>query len=123
MKIRPCSKAAAAVLLQPALAGRANPLGIGADEATDGHCFAMFDGNAIGAIVLQNRGRELWIQAAAGRAAVDLCDVIDGITTNCGDFDTVAFMTHRRGLAKKAIDRGYEVAGIDNGRYTMRKFL
>jgi hypothetical protein len=124
MMVRPCSREAAAILLRPALRGKANPLQIDAGEATDGNCFAMDDGyEPLGALVLQERGRELWIQAAAGRATGDLCDLIDAVTKQYGDFDTVAFMTHRRGLSKKAIDRGYEIAALDNGRYTMRKAL
>lgn len=105
---------------------KANPLAtLTMDELRDGMPFAVLNdgGQMVGAYVLRGQGGEVWIQAAAGTAEIDLCDVFDDLIAKHGaGFETVAFRTYRRGLVKKSQDRGYQVAGYSDG-YTMRKKL
>lgn len=85
-----------------------------------GQCFKVMRGNDIvAAYVLEVRGGEVWISAAAGRDGDDLTAAIFGmIDYNAQQFDSIGFKTRRRGLVKKAQRHGYEIAG-----YIMRKKL
>lgn len=88
-------------------------------------CYRVFDddGSAIAAYALKGQGSEIWVQAAAGSAAIDLCDVFDDLIPRHGPgFQSIGFRTYRRGLCKKAGDRGYRVIDETDG-YTMRKTL
>ncbi|WP_228892543.1 hypothetical protein [Pseudoduganella aquatica] len=89
--------------------------------AAQGQCFKVLaaDGSIVGAYILAAEGSEVFVTAAAGRAAFDLSVVLNGlIDSQARQFDTVAFQTQRKGLVKKAIAQGYEIAG-----YIMRKKL
>lgn len=124
IEARECGRGTAAAILLHYLCPKSNPHGFGIDEITAGRCFSvMQNGHAIGAYVLQGHGPEVWIQAAAGSANLDLCDLFDELTRKHGaGFRSIAFKTYRRGLVKKAQERGYVVVSTDDG-YTMRKFL
>lgn len=64
-------------------------------------------------------GRELWIQAAGGKAKIDLTDLGLGAIeaqAKAARFESVGFQTRRKGLVKKAIAHGYEIDG-----YILRK--
>lgn len=71
------------------------------------------------AYALIPEGRELWIQAAGGKAKVDLTHLglgaIEG-QAKAARFESVGFQTRRKGLVKKAQAHGYEIDG-----YILRK--
>lgn len=76
-------------------------------------------GATVGAYVLEVSGAEVWVTAAAGRAAADLCTVLDAATTiQAQAFEAVMFRTARPGLVRKARARGFEVS-----EYIMRKVV
>ncbi len=94
-------------------------------ELMQGLCYLVYADNSqvIGAYVLQGQGTEVWIQAAAGSASIDLCDLFDDLIAKHGaGFETVAFRTYRKGLVKRALQYGYAIASDADG-YTMRKNL
>lgn len=54
----------------------------------------------------------LWVDAAkAEGASVRLTDLLDDLLTESGA-QSIAFMTQRRGLVRRALARGYRVAGF-----------
>ena len=111
--------------LLPVLGRKANPGGRPLSEALDGQCFKVLDGagKIVAAYVLRGQGGEVWIQAAAGRADIDLSDVIDDLIAKHGaGFESIAFRTDRVGCVKKALRRGYRIVSTENG-FTMRKKL
>ncbi len=121
----PCSPSEVIDHLATILDGKANPVGdTSIDELLTGVCFAVRDGaRIVGAYVLRGIGDEVWIQAAAGRAEVDLCDLFDNLIAKHGKgFRSIGFRTFRRGLVRKAMARGYRITSQENG-YTMRKAL
>ena len=125
MRAVECSPQLAASFLASVLS-KANPGGA-MDMATllRGRCFAVLDEqeNAVGAYVLRGQGAEVWVQAAAGRADIDLCDLFDELIAKHGaGFASIGFRTYRRGLARKAVKRGYELVGVEDG-YILRKNL
>lgn len=127
MRAEECSQEQAAQLLRPVLGSKPNPIGsLDMGALVDGRCYWVKNdaGELIGAYVLRGHDREIWIQAAAGCAHVDLCDLFDELIPKHGPgFASIGFKTYRRGLVKKARQRGYVVEHEENGCYTMRKFL
>jgi hypothetical protein len=110
-------------ILAPAVAPKADAVGKYTLEglAGQGQCYKVADeqGVIVAAYILAAEGSEVFVLAAAGCAAFDLCSVLDAlIDSQASQFDTVAFQTRRKGLVKKAKAHGYEVAG-----YIMRKRL
>jgi hypothetical protein len=128
MHAAPCSPIEAARLLAPVLDCKANPFGaMTMDELLTGQRFLVTDesGEPVGAYVLRGQGAEVWIQAAAGSASVDLCDLFDELVIKHGaGFKSIAFRTYRPGLVKKAQQRGYATVNrTDDGAFIMRKKL
>lgn len=121
----PCTPVEIVDHLATILAGKPNPVGsLTMAELLDGKCFAVRDGGRIiGAYVLRGQGGEVWIQAAAGRAGVDLCDLFDDLIAKHGaGFQSIGFKTYRRGLVRKAQARGYRITSQQDG-YTMKKAI
>lgn len=124
-----CTRADARVLLAPILGRRTDSQGqhdLG-DLIERGDPWAIIDGQgrAVGAYLLQDYGAGLlWITAVAGRAAVDMCQVIDTITVHhAADYAELGFRTERPGLVRKACRLGYTVARQDGPAYFLRKKL
>jgi hypothetical protein len=89
-------------------------------------CIKMEDdaGRIVGAYVLHAEGPVLWVRAAAGRASIDLTQVMAALLERQGrEFDEIGFQTQRPGLIKKAQALGYRVTGENNGFTQMRKYL
>jgi hypothetical protein len=121
----PCAPDEAACHLAAILGSNANPFGtLSMGELLNGACFAVRDGGqVIGAYVLRGHGSEVWVQAAAGRAGVDLCDLFDDLIAKHGaGFESIGFRTYRRGLVRKALARGYQITSRENG-FTMKKAM
>jgi hypothetical protein len=121
----PCTPREAAEHLAAILGRQANPFGnLSMRELLNGACFAVRDGGqVIGAYVLRGQGVQVWVQAAAGRAGVDLCDLFDDLIAKHGaGFESIGFKTYRRGLVRKALARGYQITSRENG-YTMKKAI
>jgi hypothetical protein len=79
-----------------------------------GLCFGANVGNhSQMAYVLQLQDGKCWISAAGGRGAVDLTQtMLPAIELQVsGAADSLAFLTGRRGLVKKAQALGYEIRG------------
>lgn len=125
MRAEPCTQQLAESFLGVVLR-KANPRGaLDMGTLLRGRCFVVLDNadNAIGAYVLRGEGAEVWVQAAAGRADIDLCDLFDELIAKHGaGFASIGFRTDRRGLARKAIKRGYELVCETEG-YILRKTL
>lgn len=126
MRVIECTAEEAAPHLGAVFSRKANPHQL-EDMATllqGCRCFLVHDGRNIAATyALKGQGGEVWIQAAAGSARLDLCDLLDDLAQQHGaGFQSIGFRTYRRGLVKKARDRGYHVADDTDG-YTMRKEL
>lgn len=82
------------------------------------------DGASVGGFVLQPFNNALWITAAAGRAGVPLCPVIDATATDrarLGGYVSVCFKTERRGLVAKTRRLGYHLDRKEGRTYYMRK--
>lgn len=99
-------------ILQPSICKKTDPHGRHSldDILSTGTCQKVLnDGVMIAAYVVEGFGTELWITAAAGSANFDLTDIIDIAAEKQGaNFDEIAFTTVRRGLIKKALEKGYE---------------
>lgn len=83
-------------------------------------------GDHLAALVLQPFGAALWITAAAGRAGMPLCPLIDQFATEAarvGGYRAVAFRTERRGLVARARALGYEVERQNEHTYIMKKSI
>jgi len=123
----PCRPEEAKAILAGALTDKTGGAGADLDELTaDAVCMAVRDqgGAIVGAYVLHAEGGTLWIRAAAGRAPVDLCQVMFGAIAHQGRaFDCIGFQTRRAGLVKKAAALGYAVTGHKDGFTVMRKWL
>lgn len=118
---------AAKPILSGILKPKANPLGVtDLDDLLQGcRCYHVEDekGQVVAAYALRGYDREIWVQAAAGRTDADLCDVLNELIPRHGaGFASMAFRTYRRGLRKKAIERGFWTADNSDG-FTMRKNL
>ena len=126
MRARRCAHAEAEEFLGPVMGPKPNPYGaLTMRELLDGVPYLVSDddGRPVGAYVLRGQGSEVWVQAAAGRADIDLSYLFDDLIEQHGaGFKSIAFSTHRRGLVKKALNRGFEIVESSNG-YTMRKKL
>lgn len=123
MRSQECSKERARLLIAPVLQAKSNPENLTIDDLIQGRCFQVTDdsGQEIGGYVLRGIDSEIWIQAGAGRAGVDLCDLYEDLILRHGaGFKTIAFKTHRRGLVKKALQRGYKVENLQMG-FILRK--
>lgn len=86
-----------------------------------GHCYLLgIDGQTVGAYLLELKGEEVFILAAAGRADIDLTAALDQVVTFQaeGRFWSIAFRTVRPGLMKKAAALGYTRHGN-----VMRKWI
>jgi hypothetical protein len=84
------------------------------------------DKQVVGGVVVREEGDTLWVVAAAGLANVkgDMTDAIDNFLNAAGrDFHQVGFRTRRRGLMRKAIDRGYAITGMDGDFTLLRKTI
>ena len=109
-------------VLAPAVAPKADAVGkYSLDSLAQGaQCFKVQgdNGEVVAAYIVAAEGDELFIRAAAGRARLDLSDIIDALTEGQakGRFKSIAFQTQRPGLVKKSQVHGYEIAG-----YVMRK--
>jgi hypothetical protein len=124
MNAAPCSPQFAARHLLPVLR-KANPAGtLAMCLLLDGQPFAVRDdAGVVGVYVLKGQDDQVWIQAAAGRAGVDLCDLFDDLIQRHGaGFASIGFKTYRRGLVRKAQARGYQITGRADG-YTMTKAI
>lgn len=92
-----------------------------------GQCYKVIDGagQAVGAYVLRTCGAEVWIAAAAGRAAFDLTAVLSALVDlQARAFDSIAFQTRRPGLIRKARRYGYREAGrVGEQGIIMRKII
>lgn len=121
----PCTPSEVIVHLETILDGKPNPDGsLTMAELLDGACFAVREGGQIvGAYVLRGQGTEVWVQAAAGRHGTDLAEMFDDLIAKHGrGFKSIGFRTHRAGLVRKAIKRGYQITSRENG-YTMKKAI
>lgn len=113
-KVTPLSELDAArafsVIPVPDPSGRSTPETL----AAAGQAFELSVSNGSAVFVVNKNGGQLWIQAAAGAAADNLTeiglDLIEEMARQA-DCTQVAFQTMRRGLVKKANQRGYEIAG------------
>ena len=91
-----------------------------------GQTFKILDetGTVRAAYILQTIGGELWVVLGAGRADLDLTAVgLALIEAQGRAFDSIGFVTRRRGLVKKAQAIGYQVTGKTGDVYTLRKAL
>lgn len=126
MQARRCTPEQAATILRRVTGAKPNPGGkVDIAELTDGACFAVFDrrDKVIGGYCLQGHGSEVWVQAAAGSADIDLCDLFDDLIAKHGaGFQSIAFRTYRRGLVRKALKRGYSIVAEGDG-FILRKYL
>lgn len=128
MRAARCLRSDAGGLLAPILGRRTDVNGVHslADLVARGDPWAIYDegGQAVACYVLQDFGRGLlWITAAAGRAGVDLCQVIDSVTMSHarGAYREVGFRTERRGLVRKVEKLGYYVQRQEGPAYFLRK--
>jgi hypothetical protein len=81
-------------------------------------------GQVLGAYILQENGPELWIVLGAGRADIDLTAVgLALIEAQGRQFDSIGFVTRRRGLVRKALKLGFAVVAKNAAVYTLRKTL
>lgn len=81
-------------------------------------------GETVAAYLLQPMGAALWVTAFGGRADFDLSYVAAGLVIqHAAQFDEIRFVTERRGLVRKALKKGYEIAGQRGAVYTMKKAL
>lgn len=98
-----------------------------ADLARMGRCFVIEqDGRPVAGYVLQVKGDECYVLAAAGSVDFDLTAFgLELIEAHARGLASVAFQTRRAGLIRKARRHGYRVAGrLANGMgYVMRKEL
>lgn len=79
-------------------------------------------GETVAAYVLAQLGVNLWIMAAAGRAAFDLTGAISALVdAQAAGFQWIGFRTERRGLVRKAQRHGYQVTRQEGGAYFLRK--
>lgn len=75
------------------------------------------DGMPVCGYVLVIQGREVYIQAAGASEAIDFTKIgLQAIEAQAANFESVSFMTKRKGLVRKAERLGYEVDG-----YILRK--
>jgi hypothetical protein len=84
------------------------------------------DGETVGGYIVQPFGRVLWITAAAGRADIPLCPLIDAHATaqaRQGGYEAVGFRTERRGLVDRATPLGYFLTRQEGRTFYMRKSL
>ncbi|MRT01139.1 hypothetical protein GJQ57_21050 [Ralstonia pickettii] len=90
-----------------------------------GHCFVMEqEGRTVFAWSVKPQGDELFILAAAGRAGFDLTRAgLAVIEQQAEGFASVAFLTRRPGLMRKAGALGYVPAGRAGNGVIMRKVL
>ncbi|KWH51809.1 hypothetical protein [Burkholderia cepacia] len=93
--------------------------------AANGRAFVIEqDGAPVCAYLLERHGREAFVTAAAGAAGVCLTDLLAQlIEAQAIGLDSIAFQTRRRGLIRKAIAKGYRVAGHVTNGTIMRKEL
>jgi hypothetical protein len=123
----PCSPQFAARHLLPVLAKANQSRTLTMGLLLDGQSYAVRDaaGAVLGVYVLKGQGDQVWIQAAAGRAGLDLCDLFDDLIQRHGaGFASIGFQTTRRGLVRKARARGYQITGgLFTGVYTMTKAI
>jgi hypothetical protein len=94
-----------------------DPRGIGTDDdvlhaARTGRCFELSGDDVRAVYVLQMNDGAVWVQALQGAGPLDLAAIVDEVIAaqaeGCG---SVAFQTARPGLMRKALKRGYRVAG------------
>jgi hypothetical protein len=84
------------------------------------------DGETVGGYVVQPFNRVLWITAAAGRADVPLCPIIDAHATEQarqGGYVALGFQTERRGLVDRTTSLGYFLTSKIGRTFYMRKNL
>jgi hypothetical protein len=95
------------------------------DEMMQGCRFFRLENSADEfAYAVQEQGDELWVQAAAGRGKTNLLGAFLATVERQGHFfGSIAFMTSRPGLVRKAGRYGYKVAEQQGGRWIMRKIL
>lgn len=81
--------------------------------ASQGRAFMVYQGEQlVFAYTVQLQGRELFITSAAGSAAFDLVQAgLEIIELQAAGLDSVAFLTIRRGLIRKAQRYGYTQTG------------
>lgn len=99
---------------------RLDPRGLATEADTPGmcqagECFEVSDASGAAVVVVRLVGGAAWIDAAGGGGGLDLVHAIDDAMTAAG-VRSVGFQTQRRGLVRRAIRRGYHVAG-----YIMRR--
>jgi hypothetical protein len=81
--------------------------------ASRSRAFMVYQGERlVFAYTLQLQGRELFITSAAGSAGFDLVQAgLEIIELQAAGLDSVAFLTIRRGLVRKAQRHGYTQTG------------
>lgn len=126
MRAEKCGPAEAALLL----AGLINPKSDREGRFSLGEIIAAGQpfkivtaaGETVAAYVLAQLGVNLWIMAAAGRAAFDLTGAINALVdVQAAGFQWIGFRTERRGLVRKAQKHGYQVTRQEGGAYYLRK--
>lgn len=71
---------------------------------------------------LEPNGREMVLTTAAGKSDIDLIHALSILLAAHGkEFDSIRFHTIRRGLVRRAMKYGYEVAAVVGGVHIMRK--
>lgn len=116
--IRPATVAEALPILELAEKYDAQEMGL-AKLLQNCQLFILDGSDSQMAYAVIPQGQELWIQAGAGRGAVDLTELgLASIEMQAVGFKSVGFQTRRRGLVKKAIALGYQIDG-----YILRKKL
>jgi hypothetical protein len=128
MMVAPCKPEAIRHILAAALTDKTGGAGrFDLEQLFDGAtCIGIKDaaGEIVAGYVLKAEGDTLWIRAGAGRAKVDLCDVMNEALDHQGrQFARIGFQTRRAGLIKKAQARGYVATGKKDGFTVMEKRL
>jgi hypothetical protein len=93
--------------------------------ASVGRCFVISqDERDVAAYVLQRRGDECYVLAAAGSVDFDLTAFgLALIEAHARGLSSVAFQTKRPGLIRRASRLGYRIAGRAGSGVVMRKEL
>lgn len=77
-----------------------------------GHCIAIEVDGDRSVIVIRRRGKVLWVDALAGRRALDAAEDITQRIGRALGCTAIAWQTARRGLMREGQRRGYAVSGF-----------
>ena len=82
------------------------------DLAAGAECYQVDAPGGTCTFAVVRKNGTLWVDAAIGRADVDLTDVLAQLLPEiAGDAKRIAFQTRRGGLASKAVGHKYRIAG------------